>query len=139
MFNISFSTMNSAFEEHDPDDVKRILVRIADLVRIGHSSGKILDTNGNQIGKWSWNETQFAKLEMEDMAFIQVSPKLSVIVERSHNIILETGSAHNESLQRTTITNAAKLIEALSWAENTVYELEQIERKNQNHVNVKTV
>ena len=50
---IKFNTSGAAFEDYGDKEVERILEEIIRKVKNGHSEGKILDINGNTIGKWS--------------------------------------------------------------------------------------
>lgn len=50
---IEFNTSGVAFEDYGDTEVERILEEIIRKVKNGHSEGKILDINGNTIGKWS--------------------------------------------------------------------------------------
>lgn len=50
---IEFNTSGAAFEDCGDTEVERILEEIIRKVKNGHSEGKILDINGNTIGKWS--------------------------------------------------------------------------------------
>lgn len=56
MFNLKFSTGNAAFEEYPEGEISRILNQIKDKVFNGYESGKIMDSNGNGIGKWEWSK-----------------------------------------------------------------------------------
>lgn len=49
---IEFRTSGAAFEEYESVEVERILEEIIKKVKRGHTEGKILDINGNSIGKW---------------------------------------------------------------------------------------
>ncbi len=49
---IEFKTGNAAFDEYGDREVRRILEKIADDVESGHTSGVIMDINGNNIGHW---------------------------------------------------------------------------------------
>ena len=58
MFTVKFSTANEAFDM-PTDEMARILRDIADRVERGiaiGSAGKVLDVNGNTVGKWMWQE-----------------------------------------------------------------------------------
>lgn len=50
--NIKFNTSGQAFEDYGNEEVKRILEEIIVKVKNGRTEGKILDINGNSIGKW---------------------------------------------------------------------------------------
>lgn len=49
---IEFNTSGQSFEDYGDVEVERILETIIKKVKSGHSEGKILDINGNSIGKW---------------------------------------------------------------------------------------
>ena len=49
---IEFKTSNAAFDEYGFEEVKRILEDISNKVEYGHTSGVIMDINGNKIGEW---------------------------------------------------------------------------------------
>lgn len=49
---IEFKTGNAAFDEYGDREVRRILEKIADDIESGHTSGVIMDINGNKIGHW---------------------------------------------------------------------------------------
>ena len=49
---IEFKTSGQAFEDYGDTEVERILEEIIKKVKRGHTEGKILDINGNSIGKW---------------------------------------------------------------------------------------
>jgi hypothetical protein len=60
MLKIEFATDNAAFGDpestsdwHLRAECSRVLRRIADQVLAGTDDGRIMDANGNQIGKWS--------------------------------------------------------------------------------------
>ena len=50
--NIKFNTSGQAFEDYGDMEVERILENIIKKVKSGYTEGKILDYNGNTIGKW---------------------------------------------------------------------------------------
>ena len=53
MFKMKFKTSNAAFEEpYKTSEIKRILKEIAEKVEYGHTSGSIMDINGNHVGEW---------------------------------------------------------------------------------------
>ena len=59
MFTLKFSTENAAFHEPtDPlqptNECARILIDIAESLRIGITQDVIMDLNGNKIGQWSY-------------------------------------------------------------------------------------
>ena len=56
MFKLSFNTSNAAFIDYGTEEVKRILLEVAEKVQNGITEGKIIDINGNRIGKWELNE-----------------------------------------------------------------------------------
>ena len=49
---IEFKTSGQAFEDYGNMEVERILENIIKKVKEGRTEGKILDFNGNSIGKW---------------------------------------------------------------------------------------
>lgn len=49
---IEFNTSGAAFEYYGDMEVERILDEIVAKVKSGDNEGKILDINGNTIGKW---------------------------------------------------------------------------------------
>ena len=56
MFKLSLNTSNVAFIDYGTEEVKRILLEVAEKVQNGITEGKIIDINGNRIGKWELNE-----------------------------------------------------------------------------------
>ena len=50
---IEFSTNGQAFEDYGDTEVERILEEVIEKVKNGRTEGKILDINGNSVGKWS--------------------------------------------------------------------------------------
>ena len=54
MFTLKFDTDNSAFDDAPREEIARILKEAAEKVIYGENDGKILDENGNTIGKWKW-------------------------------------------------------------------------------------
>lgn len=53
MFKMKFRTGNAAFDEpYKASEIKRILEEIAEKVEYGHTSGSIMDINGNYVGEW---------------------------------------------------------------------------------------
>lgn len=46
---ITFSTENAAFEDNGEQEIQRVMRRATDA--IFHGGGKLMDTNGNTIGK----------------------------------------------------------------------------------------
>ena len=50
---IEFKTSGQAFEDYGDTEVERVLEEIIKKVKGGYTEGKILDINGNSIGKWS--------------------------------------------------------------------------------------
>jgi hypothetical protein len=50
---IEFNTSGAAFDDYGDTEVERILEEIIAKVKGGRTEGKILDINGNTIGKWS--------------------------------------------------------------------------------------
>ena len=54
MFQVQFSTDNSAFKEHHHYEIVDILRRLARVVEAGETEGNIRDSNGNTIGAWTW-------------------------------------------------------------------------------------
>lgn len=68
MFELEIRTGGAAFrDEHkidetgnavlDPDasEIRRILVNIHDELMKGYTSGKVMDINGNKVGRWSYD------------------------------------------------------------------------------------
>ena len=58
MFTVKFSTANEAFDE-PATEIARILREVAAKVEAGIDVGtaaKVMDVNGNTVGKWSWAE-----------------------------------------------------------------------------------
>ncbi len=54
MFKIEFSTSNGAFDfGNDGNEISRILKEVAEHVKDGATSGRVIDINGNAIGTWS--------------------------------------------------------------------------------------
>ena len=53
MFTLTFETTNDAFVEDSDGESARILHRVADMVRMGRTSGNVYDANGNTVGTWS--------------------------------------------------------------------------------------
>lgn len=49
---IEFNTSGAAFDDYGDTEVERILEEIIAKVKGGRTEGKILDINGNTIGKW---------------------------------------------------------------------------------------
>ena len=53
MFELKFATNNEAFDDHAPEyEIARILARVAKQIEFGAKDGKILDANGNSIGRF---------------------------------------------------------------------------------------
>lgn len=53
MFKVEFATDNAAFEDVN-SEVARILRDLADKVDSGtRTDGRVMDYNGNAVGKWS--------------------------------------------------------------------------------------
>jgi hypothetical protein len=52
VFKIEFETGNAAFEDSPGYEAARILRQIADKLEGSIQSGKVMDANGNTIGKW---------------------------------------------------------------------------------------
>ena len=54
MFKLEINTGNAAFEEpYKEIEVCRILEEIKRRIEDGHTYGKLIDINGNNVGKWS--------------------------------------------------------------------------------------
>lgn len=57
MVKINFSTENAAFRDEagrlETWEINRILTEISYKIKIGYTSGVIMDYNGNKVGDWS--------------------------------------------------------------------------------------
>jgi hypothetical protein len=53
MFTLAINTNNQAFDDYASEELKRILIHIADCVDYGEVSGIVRDINGNKVGSWS--------------------------------------------------------------------------------------
>lgn len=53
-FKLEIELGNAAMKS--PDDVARALRRIADRLEAGAEGGKVMDSNGNSVGKWGFDE-----------------------------------------------------------------------------------
>lgn len=51
---IEFETSNDAFDQYGVYEILRILEKIKEQVKLGFTSGDILDINGNEIGYWKY-------------------------------------------------------------------------------------
>jgi len=49
-FKLKFNMDNAAFE--DPEEVKMILTVIGMKAAKGQTGGKVMDSNGNNVGQW---------------------------------------------------------------------------------------
>lgn len=56
---IEFSTEFAAFDEYGICEIFRILDEIKIRVQAGHTSGTIMDINGNKIGSWTLETKQY--------------------------------------------------------------------------------
>ena len=63
MFNLEFKISNALRNENGEDDgemnplsVSKQIEKIAAKVAEGHTSGNVMDENGNTIGTWSLND-----------------------------------------------------------------------------------
>lgn len=56
--NIKFNTSGQAFEDYGDTEVERVLEEIIRKVKNGCVDGKILDINGNIIGKWTLEDSE---------------------------------------------------------------------------------
>ena len=57
MFKLEINTGNAAFEEpYKEIEVCRILEEIKRRIEDGHTYGKLIDINGNNVGKWSLDQ-----------------------------------------------------------------------------------
>jgi hypothetical protein len=55
MFKLEFETNDDAFQNDNfSSEVERILKAVTERVQRGDTEGKIRDSNGNAIGKFSW-------------------------------------------------------------------------------------
>ena len=57
MLKIIFDTEGQAFEDYGDREVSRILEEIAKKIKHGLDGDKIMDINGNEIGKWEFDDT----------------------------------------------------------------------------------
>jgi hypothetical protein len=55
MFTVHIRTDNAAFEDA-PGEVARILQVVAERVRDGQTSGRVLDINGNSVGGFGFDD-----------------------------------------------------------------------------------
>lgn len=57
MVKINFSTENAAFRDEEGRletwEINRILTEISYKIKIGYTSGVIMDYNGNKVGEWT--------------------------------------------------------------------------------------
>lgn len=51
MFTLTINTENAAFE--DPSELPRLLRKVASLISMGDTEGRILDMNGNTVGSFA--------------------------------------------------------------------------------------
>lgn len=54
MFKLEFSTDNEAFQPNPRMEITAILRHIAKKVDEGETGGKVMDGNGNSVGRWSY-------------------------------------------------------------------------------------
>lgn len=52
MFTLTIETDNAAFEHSMIDEIERITRRVMLRIAAGETSGKIMDINGNTVGRW---------------------------------------------------------------------------------------
>jgi hypothetical protein len=50
---IQFDTDNAAFDGDPTAEITEVLLRIAESVKQGYVGGKVWDSNGNSIGRWT--------------------------------------------------------------------------------------
>lgn len=51
-FRVEFDMDNAAFAEYPEGEVKEILAKVAAKFEAGHSTGAVMDSNGNRVGYW---------------------------------------------------------------------------------------
>lgn len=51
MFTLTIETGNAAFQD-GPEELARLVERVADALRDGRTRGPVIDTNGNRVGSW---------------------------------------------------------------------------------------
>lgn len=57
-FKLRFECDNAAFEENNlPNEVARILRRVAEQIENGHTIGSCIDYNGNRVGGFELKTT----------------------------------------------------------------------------------
>lgn len=57
-FKLTFNTDNAAFQENMSDEIARALGGVIAKVQNGNNtSGVVRDSNGNNVGSWSLEET----------------------------------------------------------------------------------
>ncbi|KKK71010.1 hypothetical protein LCGC14_2918260 [marine sediment metagenome] len=55
-FTMSIESTNAAFEDEGAEEVTRILRHVADQIKDGYTVGPVLDSNGNSVGVWSFDD-----------------------------------------------------------------------------------
>lgn len=56
MFTLTIETDNDAFVDREAAEIAYILERTAQRIRGGALSGKVIDSNGNNVGRFEVNE-----------------------------------------------------------------------------------
>jgi hypothetical protein len=53
---VEFDTENDAFHPDPSIEIATILRKVADHIDLGMKSGKVMDSNGNSVGRWYYEE-----------------------------------------------------------------------------------
>lgn len=67
MFKLEFATANAAFTDgNGGEEIAVILRKIATQAADDYTSGIVMDSNGNRVGTWSYDQSRAATDESGD-------------------------------------------------------------------------
>lgn len=61
MFKLEIKTGGAAFRDEDGNldetgyEVSRLLKDVSEKIKYGHTSGNVIDINGNKVGSWKYD------------------------------------------------------------------------------------